>query len=289
MTFDPTSPEEGIWPDIPEKLYRSASGVSQSMLKETDLSMAHYFAYVNGPPRKATKDQITGTLTHALTLQNKILYAVIPEDAPDKPTQKQINAKKPSPATVDAIAWWNHFRSVNAGKELITQENADQIANMRDAVLDHPISSEIILRASHFEVAAFKKHSSGLMMKGLADCLCVDDRQFTTVPDLKTCAEGGASEHAFTKAIFQDWGYDRQAAYYLDLFGATYFVFIAVEKEPPYAVACYDLDAEDVAWARRANDAALHRIAECQKTGIWPAYATGITTLRAPEYVRKRR
>lgn len=289
MNFDPSNIEEGIYPNLPERVYRMAAGISQTAIKETDLSMAHYHSYVTLPQKKPTKDQITGTLTHALVLQKKQLFAIIPEDAPKKPDKKQLQAKNPSTATVEAIAWWKNFERENPGKEYLDIDEAQNIFNIRDAVMSDPMAGEIIRRATHFEVAAFKRHSSGLLMKGLADCIALDDRDLMTIPDLKTCQLGGASERYFTKAIFDDWGYDRQTAYYLDLFGATFFVFIAVEKEPPYAVACYDLEAEDVAWARRANDAALHRIAECEKTGVWPAYGGGIKTLRAPDWVRRRR
>lgn len=281
MTFDLTNPAEGIYPNLPEPIYRGAKGISQTQLKKMEFSSSHYFAAINAPPKLPTPDQIIGILTHALVLEDKELFVVLPEDAPKKPTKAQLGAKKPSQDTQDAIAWWNSFRMANPGKEIIEREEADQLYNIRNAVVRHPIAGEILLRSRQFEVGAFKRHSTGLMMKGRADCLCVDDKEMTTVPDLKTCGFGGASAQEFSWAIY-NWGYHRQAAYYLDVFGATYFVFIAVEKEPPYSVACYHLTPESIAKGREENERDLQIVAQCEQSGIWPGYPQSLARIGLP-------
>lgn len=285
--LDPQNPSEGIYENVPERIYRSAAGISQSELKEMDPTPAHYHAAKIGTKKDPTPDQLTGTLTHALILQQKELFVVIPSDAPKIPTKAQINAKKPSEDTKDSIAWWNQFRNSNPGREYLDREDADRLYAMRDSVRRHPTANEILSRATAFEVAAFKRHKTGLMMKGLADCLAMDDKNLMVIPDLKTTQPGGASESEFSRSIF-NWGYDQQAAYYLDLFGATYFMFIAVEKEPPYAVACYNLDAQSIQRGRDKNEAALLTIAECEKSGVWPAYHSGIKTIGLPEWVIRK-
>jgi exodeoxyribonuclease VIII len=258
QNFNPTNPEEGIYPNLPEPIYRKAPGISQSALKEMEYSPAHYRSYVTAPPTPSTPDQLIGTMTHALILQKKELFTVIPADAPKMPTKAQVNAKKPSDETKEAISWWNQFRTANPGRELIDREDADRMYAMQRSVLAHPIASEVLKRASGFEVAAFKLHHTGLLMKGLADCVCTDDNNMTTIPDLKTTGLGGASFYKFRKAIF-DWGYHRQAAYYLDLFGASFFMFIVVEKEPPYAVACYNLLPASLHKGRSDNERDLEK------------------------------
>lgn len=286
LNFNPSNPEEGIYPDIPEAVYRNAPGINQSSLKEL-ITPAHYHAYVTGPKKPPTPDQIIGTLTHALVLQKRELFAVIPKSAPKMPTKAQLNAKKPSPESQDAIAWWNHFRQSNPGKEFLDQEEAAQIRAMAASVWNHPTASEILSAASTFEVAAFKRHHTGLMLKGLADCIATDANNYLTVPDLKTVQAGGASELEFIKQIY-NWSYHRQASFYLDLFGATYFIFIVVEKEAPFAVNCFNLEQKDIRLGREQNERDLKLIAECEKTGEWPGYTTGLKTIGIPEWALNR-
>lgn len=283
MTLDPSNPSEGIYYDVPEAVYRGAVGINQSLLKEADLSMAHFHQAWTSPPEPPTPDQIIGTLTHALILQKRQLFAVIPEDAPKKPTKAQLSAKKPSDDTLKAIGWWDSFKSLNPGKEYLSKDEAATIYAMRDAVMAHPIASEMIARASGFEVAAFRKHSSGLMMKGLADCVCTDDMGQITIPDIKTCRRGGASLSEFERSIYT-YGYHRQGAYYIDLFKAAYFVFIAVEKEKPHAVACYSLREDARRLGQLLNDSALNEIARCQEQSSWPAYHEGIKEIGIPAW-----
>lgn len=57
-----------------------------------------------------------------------------PEDAPRRPSIKQREAKKPSPATVDAIAWWDNWDRVHTGKEEVKEEDREILTDMLAAV-----------------------------------------------------------------------------------------------------------------------------------------------------------
>ena len=50
------------------------------------------------------------------------------------------------------------------------------------------------------------------------------------------------------------------------------FLFVAVEKEPPHAVAVYRADPEIIEIGRRKYQAALQLLKWCQESGTWPAY-----------------
>ena len=288
--FDPANPQPGIYPNLPEQVYRSAQGISQTEIKEVEVSPAHFAARKFGKAKEPTDAQVVGTLTHALVLQNRQLFCVVPEDAPRKPTQAQINAKKPSDETLAAIQWWKTYEFNTRGKTPVSKEQADHLFEMQAAVLRHPIANSILRRATlaSAEVAAFKKHEeTGLMMKGLADLVVHDDDNFMVLPDLKTTPAGGASSKEFSKSIF-NWGYHRQAAWYLDLFGATHFMFIAVEKEPPYAVAVYKLQTDAIEMGRRANERDLRILKKCFDENKWPGYSEEIEFIGLPEWAKKR-
>jgi hypothetical protein len=50
------------------------------------------------------------------------------------------------------------------------------------------------------------------------------------------------------------------------------FRFIAMEKGPPYAVAVYEADADFLRRGERDFRKAVQLLAECRRTGEWPAY-----------------
>ena len=102
------------------------------------------------------------------------------------------------------------------------------------------------------------------------------------VVDLKTTRD--ASPAGFKKSV-RMFRYDVQAAWYLDGVNKgfakgeemfTTFIFIAVEKEPPYGVAVYQLDEDDV---QKGRDKAAHDMstyANAITTGIYDAYSPQI-------------
>lgn len=137
-------------------------------------------------------------------------------------------------------------------------------------------------------MACWKTHEpTELLIKGRADRVTTDNSDYIVIPDLKTVPRGGASREEFTRDIYK-WGYYRQAAFYLDFFGATFFVFIVVEKEPPYAVACYNLDARAIQLGRFENERDLALVKRCSDSGKWPAYPAGLGEISVPEWVLKR-
>lgn len=284
--LDPLNPQPGIYDDVSESVYRNAPGICQSDLKEAEISMAHYHQLITSPRKPSTPDQKLGTFTHALILCQRRDFVVIPEDAPRKPIKSQLNARKPSPETVEAIAWWRAFELESGGLEMISREDADRIIGMRDAVMAHPVASEILNRKGHNEVVGFKIHeATGLLLKGRADRICMDNENRMVIPDLKTTQRGGASLESFTRDIFK-WGYFRQGDFYLRLFGASFFIFIVIEKEAPYSVAVYCLDrrALDLGYAKNERD--LARVKACQDSGVWPGYAESVTTISVPPWVQ---
>ncbi len=62
------------------------------------------------------------------------------------------------------------------------------------------------------------------------------------------------------------------------------FVFIAVEKTPPYAVALYELDAEAVDLGRALARRDLARYANARDFGVWPGYPDAVQSLSLPKW-----
>jgi PDDEXK-like domain of unknown function (DUF3799) len=128
---------------------------------------------------------------------------------------------------------------------------------------------------------------TGLLLKGRSDRVTVDSQNKTVIADLKTCGRGDAREGEFSKAIF-NYGYDLQAAFYMDLFGASFFCFIAIEKEMPYAIQCFNLAPEAIVVGRRKYESYLATVKKCSETGNWPAYGDELKTISLPDWVMRK-
>jgi exodeoxyribonuclease VIII len=102
--------------------YVSVEALSFSGMKELDVSPANYAFWLSNPPKR-TAALTLGLLTHCILLEPQAVdqrYAVAPEDAPKRPSIRQREAKKPSPDTLAAIAFWDEFEKLSAGKDLVT-------------------------------------------------------------------------------------------------------------------------------------------------------------------------
>jgi len=102
--------------------------------------------------------------------------------------------------------------------------------------------------------------------------------------DLKSTLD--ASEDSFMGSAFK-YNYHQQAAFYCDVYewatgNRREFAFIAVEKEPPYAVNVFRASPSLLSRGRQAYRTALDTYAECLRDNIWPAYPPGVKQLDIP-------
>lgn len=255
---------EGVFFGLPEDVYRAAPGVNVSALKDA-ITPAHYRASRDATqPDAPSPAQVFGRAFHAFALEGRTAYVTRPDGMVF--------------TTKDGKSW----RKAQT-LPILTQEESDAIGSMRVALDNHPVANSVLRSGGNAEVSAFKRDAAtGLLLKGRADYLTRDLNDLTTIVDLKTCGFGDASETVFAREIAK-WKYHQQAAFYLDLFGASFFLFIAVEKVAPFAVNCFRLDEESLAKGRAANAAALASIAAAEASGEWSAYPHGLHTLTLPK------
>jgi len=265
MTTEPKDYPEGIHLNISMEDYRSAPGINVSSLKEVGTSPRHYLSAISEGPSEPTDAQRIGTVTHSAVLENRFDLHVV------RPAGMKFT-------TAEGKAW-------KAAQTLPIIDSEDDIRGMVTACHNHPMARSLLFGEGNNEVSCWRKHAAtGLMTKARADRLTQDGKGFTTVVDLKTTDRGGASLEEFSKSIFK-WGYALQAAHYLASFEATFFCFVCVEKLPPYAVACYHLSPEAIAFGRRKCDGYLATIKQCIDSGEWPCYPETLTTISLPEWV----
>lgn len=107
------------------------------------------------------------------------------------------------------------------------------------------------------------------------------------IADLKTARS--SEPVAFGKAA-ADFGYAISAANYVDgaiacgLADDPLFVFVAVEKEPPYVVSTFYATPDVIDLGRALMRSALRTFAECSAADRWPGYLDGPSPLELPAW-----
>ena len=105
---------------------------------------------------------------------------------------------------------------------------------------------------------------------------------------LPVLRRGGPKGFSKSAANFK---YHWQAAFYLDGLRASGdfgevedFVFVVVEKEPPYGVGIYRASDQFVQIGRDQYREAMENFAVCQRDDHWPGYDTKIVDLELPRW-----
>jgi exodeoxyribonuclease VIII len=258
----------GIHHDIPAADYHAVRAVSASGLKVFERTPAHYQHWLTNPTEPTPAMRI-GTLTHMAVFE------------PHRFRASTAVAPIVDRRTKEGKSIWEQFQAQNAGKEIITADEAQQLEEMRVAVRAHPAAYKLLERGNP-EVSMFAKDDdTGIEVK----CRC-DWLTETSIVDLKTTED--ASPVGFARSIV-NYRYHIQAAHYRSLaaalgLGQLPFIFIAVEKEPPHAVAVYTLDGADLIFAEQQHRIALRRFQACQDFNAWPAYSRDVQTISLPKW-----
>lgn len=268
--------------------YHSAAGVSKSktdaIAPECGNSPRHYWAkYVdpNRPPFEPTASMILGTAIHAAVLEPDSFaagYIVAPEDAPRRPTERQINAKSPSADTITAIGFWQQFAAEAAGRIIFEAEDWQNVIGARDAVLTHPdvkgLFTHGVAEESYFAIDP----ETGALVKCRPDYNRVGYDGIMI--DLKSTADASPEEFGYSATKYR---YDVQPGWYKDVTdlalgvekAVTQFAFVAVESAPPHAVGLYYCTPEQEAHGRLMARRDLKRIIQCTEADYWPDFVGG--------------
>ena len=68
----------------------------------------------------------------------------------------------------------------------------------------------------------------------------------------------------------------------------AHFIFIAIEKEPPYAVALYRLKQEAIDLGQKEIALLLPLYKTCSEANSWPSYPQTVTDVGLPTYAYKQ-
>lgn len=274
----PAIPLNGLVTDLSNEAYHTGPGISKSHLDRIapPNSPLHYWnVYLNPErePTEATPEMLKGTAIHTAILEPDLFPAQVVE----------------SPAfnrrTKDGKAEAEAFAQANAGKIILDPEDYQDCLAVRDAVHRHPLAGSL-LRAGKVEQSFFATDpTTGELIKCRPDFL----RDDGIMVDLKSTASAAPDE--FNRSVW-NYRYYVQAPWYLDIPRLLYgeappdFVFLAVEKKPPYAIGVYYLDADYMDRGRLHYRRDINAIAACRARNQWPDFALEIQPLSLPGWAK---
>lgn len=172
---------------------------------------------------------------------------------------------------------------------LLTHEYR-MVMDMAEALRRHPIASALFSpdRGDAEQSLFWRDRPTGVMRRARLDHLPYPTGSRMVLADYKSAAKADAVSAAKT---LHGYGYARQAATYLDGVKAlgradseAMYVICFQEKQAPYLVHIFEVDAMALTIGRDQNRAALELYAQCAAADHWPGW-DDIDLLSMPAWV----
>lgn len=258
--------------------YHAHPAISKSVLFKIRESPEKFRYYMDNPQPK-TPMLVFGSAFHKWALEPEGFFsefAVSPE----------INRR-----TKAGREEWEAFAADNSGKDIISTEDFETIRLMTETVRANKYARTLLDGSAHEQSFFWTDDLTGEECKCRPDIL-LDKPSVHIIADLKSC------ESADTDSFMRDaikYGYHLQAFMYTDgvrrSTGNSYqFVFIAVEKKPPYAVNIMQADDLFIKYGEDTFRELIGIYHECKQTGNWWGYngfSGIINNLGIPAYIRR--
>jgi hypothetical protein len=254
--------------DQPFTDYQAIDAQNKSLLVEVERSPAHYY-YAKSHRREATAAMAFGRFLHSLVLE---------------PHTIESQYRMAPPGLKKGTKAHDSLLIAAQGRELVGYSQWLAAHEMRDSILSHPLASQCLAKCPESEVSlTWVDPDSELPCKARLDKWCGG-----VILDIKTCED--ASLRGFERAVAA-YKYHWQAAMYLDGAKANVkndftFVFICVEKEPPFGVAVYTLEDAFIEAGRQSYKNALRVVRECIDKNEWPCYSNQVLEIPAPKWMQ---
>lgn len=311
--------ETGKYYDIEEDDYHGGPEISKSGLDVFNKSPMHYYYNKNKP--KDDDESITfkfGRLVHCSVLEPgkfKTDYVTAPEKLESyltttddlKSTLKSlglaVSGKKEAlinrllmeKPELEPFVWEcieAKFNKENEGREVLTNKEFSEIEAITKAVRSHPAAG-FLFKKGRSEVSYFWEQSvtneeTGEIITEACRARMDYERDDGFIVDLKTTVD--ASLEGFKKS-FAKYRYHVQAGMYSDAYEAVNgvapkgFIFVAIEKKPPYAVGIYAIEERALEAGKEIYKKDLFEFSKVKQAGAWDmSYSNKIETIDLPDW-----
>jgi exodeoxyribonuclease VIII len=243
---------------VPDPDYRSIDALNISRLKALLRSPQHYLHELANPRR--TEAMALGTAAHCAVLEPERFardYAVW--------TNRTASGRM-SPRNGKV---WDAFVAANAGKTILTEDDAETTQTLAAAVHLNPLAMRYLERGE--PEVTLQSELGGRPCKGRVDWLTTIDNRAAIV-GLKTARD---CRHFAFGAAAAKLGYALQWAFYFDLFAkiredAPLMVEIVVESAPPHAMAVYRIPDDVLVYGREEYQRLMRLLEQCEAANEWP-------------------
>lgn len=299
--------EQGVWTNLPAADYHKALGFSNSMGKNLSppARLPHYLT----EGIETTVEMIMGTLCHQAVLEPGVDF---PQIAVKPATYPGMDGKIPKEKKwtrgADYCAAWEDAEAAK-GKIVLSADEMKRVNGMISALTDNedPDMHEYLRKVFEdcdTEVSVFRDATvqigarddgsvihHTILRKARLDIV---PRKWNFLADVKTVPKGGADKLEFQRKLY-DMDYFVQAASNLSIArdsgmgDRSRFLFIVIERDPPYCVATYMLEPDSSAlrlgtleWDRR-----MTVFARCSHRKHWPGYQPGAVPIDLAAFAAK--
>ena len=269
--------ETGLYHNLDETTYHAHPALSVHLLHEFRRSPAHYQLALAGRGKEATPAMILGRAVHAAVLEPESFglgWVCGPETRRGK-------------------AWDQAEASAHSlDMEILPESEYNRVIAIASAVRAHPAATKLLAESEgDREVSWFAgiddQHGGTRPARGRCDAICHD---LKIIWDLKTCQSANPQD---LQRVTLDFRYHVQGAFYVDglaLCGYPDYswVVVAVESQPPHNVSVIWYPPAWIDAGRLAYQTDLMKLRDCELSGDWSGYGTGVHTLGADGWVAKK-
>lgn len=270
----------GICNGITNEAYHAGPGISKSGLDLVARSPQHYWhSYLNPnrEPRTETAAMKMGTAIHTAILEPADFHDRyrIMQDVIDRRTKAGKEMYQAYVLEAEAV-----------GATLISAADAVIALDVAASCRNHPLAARLLSEGKAEQSVFWTDPETGVLCKCRPDWL-MDPTPNHAILDVKSTAD--ASPEAFMRSAYT-YRYHVQAAWYLDGVEAATgmkpdsFIFLAIEKDAPYAPAFYFADEDMIAAGRAEYRRALRTYADCLSADLWPGYQQKLVPLSLPKW-----
>lgn len=255
------------WVNISDQDYHAHEALGSTQLKELLNSPLHFKFR---KPLEGPHLQL-GSNLHAIVANPLLTDLLIVEPKFDLRTTKGRTDK-------DAF-----IKGLPAGAISVSEDDYTSLNEMFCAILDHPVC-QLIHSEGIAEQAGFHVDENGIQRK-----IKPDWRKKGIIADLKTTKKYCASPKRF-KNECANFMYHLQAAWYFDTANliepgsCEHFLWIAIEKESPYAIAVHEINERSLQLGREQYQIALEAYSKSIKKGKFEGYEPIVHSLDLPNY-----
>jgi hypothetical protein len=294
----PDALKAGIYEDVPAHVYHALDAASDSRLARLvpPYTPAHLRAYLEEPP-KQTDAMALGSAIHTCTFEPHLFEAGYMVAGTCAATTKSGSPCSNGGKLHLAGGWYCGVKGhapeaasdpVDLGISVLSDDAWQKCQRTAEAVRAHPKIGKLLGLPGRAEVTViWVDQETGLLCKGRIDWL-VETSSGWVALDLKTTTD--ASPRGFERTI-ADRGYMRQLPFYEDGLRAhgmdlKHLVFVAAEKEEPFAVAAYRLSEGAADEGRIQYRELLRRYAALLDVPReeWPAWGDDIMDISLPAW-----